>query len=82
MNILKVIIFVYIVIGIFRAILLFLQPPINRPIAVVKLKLNYILFGIIMWFPLLMLRIVNYGIKTTWEWEIRTIKNVFIKGSK
>ncbi|PIP23808.1 MAG: hypothetical protein COX36_01285 [Candidatus Nealsonbacteria bacterium CG23_combo_of_CG06-09_8_20_14_all_38_19] len=75
----KVIIFVYILIGIFRAILLFLQPPTNRPIAVVKLKLSYILFGIIMWFPLLVLRIINYGIKTTWRWEIKTIKNVFTR---
>jgi len=82
MNILKVIIFVYIIIGIFRAVSLFLQPPTNRLIAVAKQKLSYILIGIIMWLPLLVLRIINYGVKTTWRWEVRTIKNVFIKGNK
>jgi hypothetical protein len=79
---LKVIIFVYIVIGIFRVILLFAQPRHNRPIAIAKLNLSYILIGIIMWLPLLILRIKNYGIKTVWRWEIRTIKNVFTRGHK
>lgn len=74
---LKIIIFVYIIIGIFRVISLFLQSLHNRPIAIAKLQLKYILVAITMWLPLLILRIKNYGIKTVWRWEVRTIKNIF-----
>ena len=79
MNIVITILIIYFLIGIFRALLLFLQPSHNRPIAVANLQLKYILISIVFWLPLVILRIKEVGIKTFWRWEIRTIKNIFTK---
>lgn len=79
MNILITILIIYFLIGIFRALLLFLQPFHNRPIAVANLQLKYILISIVFWLPLVILRIKEVGIKTFWRWEIKTIKNIFTK---
>lgn len=73
----KSILSIYILIGVFRVALLFLQPANNRPIAVVKRKWGALLSVVVLWFPSLLFRAKEYGIKTTWEIEVKTIKGVF-----
>ena len=75
-----IILIVYILIGVLRAKVLFLQPRYNQPIVVRERQWgNLLLFGIILWLPMLILSIFNNGIKLIWKVEVDAIKNAFNK---